>query len=239
MIKVIDYTDRAEIYIYGVIIDDTDAMWIKTVDEDGMGYEWPEKIRKQLEDIAGKPVDVHIASDGGNVSAGIAIFNLLKNHTAPVTVYIDSWAASIASVIAMVADKVVMPENTFLMIHNPMGGARGDASYLRSVADWLDKLREIIAETYAKRSNGSIDDIKALMDKETWFTAKEAADMFTNVVLEPSNDIEAVACYKSEFKNAPEAIKGAGLNKPVNDLADNNNEFNDKIFKVLQEAFKL
>lgn len=246
MIKVVNYTERAEIYIYGVIIDDTDAMWIKTVDEDGMGYEWPEKIRKQLEDIAGKPVDVHIASDGGNVSAGIAIFNLLKNHTAPVTVYIDSWAASIASVIAMVADKVVMPENTFLMIHNPMGGARGDASYLRSVADWLDKLREIIAETYARRvivapdeKRPAIDLIKELMDRETWFTAREAADIFTNVVLEPSNDVEAVACYKSEFKNAPEAIKGAGLNKPANDLADNNNEFNDKIFKVLQEAFKL
>lgn len=239
MIKVVNYTERAEIYIYGVIIDDTDAMWIKTVDEDGDGYEWPDKIRKQLDDIAGKPVDVHIASDGGNVSAGIAIFNLLKNHTAPVTVYIDSWAASIASVIAMVADKVVMPENAFLMIHNPMGGARGDASYLRSVADWLDKLRDVIAETYARRSNESVDNIKALMDKETWFTAKEASELFTNVVLEPSNDIEAVACYKSEFKNAPDAIKGTVLDKQANDLAGDNTEFNEKIFKVLQEAFKL
>lgn len=236
MLKIKNYADRAEIYIYGIIIDDTDAAWIKMFGEDGEGYEWPTKIREQLDEIKGKPVDVHIASDGGNVSAGIAIYNLLKNHEAPVTVYIDSWAASIASVIAMVADKVVMPENTFLMIHNPSGGARGDAEYLRTVANWLDKIQQMIAETYSKATEKmSIDEIKDLMDKETWFTAKEASEIFKNVVLAPSNEIEAVACYKSEFKNAPDVLKDANLNKVEN----TNDVVDEKIIKTLQEAFKL
>lgn len=241
MIKIKNLNSKAEIYIYGVIIDDTDATWLKA-ENLSTGYEWPENIRQQLESLAGLPIDVHIASDGGNVAAGIAIFNMLKSHNAEVTVYIDSWAASIASVIAFAGNKIVMPENTFLMIHNPTGGCFGDAEYLRSVADWLDKLRNMIAETYAGfAKTASVDEIKEMMDKETWFTAKEASETFKNIELVDSNDLKAVACYKSAFKSAPEALhKTASAstdNAEVQDNTDTN--LNENIFKVLQEAYKL
>ena len=221
MIKIKNLTDRGEIYIYGVIVDDTDASWLVKEDDGTLGIQYPTDIKNQLDELKGLPIDVHIASDGGSVSAGVAIYNMLVNHDAPVTVFVDSWAASIASVIAFAGNKIVMPENTFLMIHNPAGGAFGESDYLRSVAEWLDKIRTMIAETYQKASDVlSLDKIYEMMDKETWITAKEASEMFNKVELVASNNIEAVAQYKTSFENAPEALKNpASVETAVNDIA--------------------
>ena len=230
MIKIKNYNGKAEIYIYGVIVDDTDGSWIKQFDDGTIGYQFPTKIKEQLDELNGLPIDVHIASDGGDVAAGIAIFNMLKNHNAPVTVYIDSWAASIASLIAFAGNKIVMPENTFLMIHNPKCGAFGDADYLMAVADWLDKIKNMLIDTYIANINENLvpdrDNMAELMDKETWLTAKEAAEVFKNVEVVEANDIKAVAQYKTGFDSAPKALK----NK-------DDEELKNKILNVLQEAF--
>lgn len=209
MIKIKNLNGKAEICLYGVIVDDTDAQWIQK-DENGrvIGYQYPTEIKKQLDALKGLPIDVHIASDGGSVAAGIAIYNMLTNHDAPVTVYIDSWAASIASVIAFAGQKIIMPENTFLMIHNPAAGGFGDADYLRSIADWLDKLKDMIVDTYAKRlRDGDKAKIVEYMDNATWITAREASEMFQDIELTDSNEVKAVACLKSRFGNAPERLK--------------------------------
>lgn len=234
MLQIKNYTDKAEIFIYGDIITDTDATWLKMADDGTLGYQYPTKIREQLEEIKSLPVDVHIASDGGDVAAGIAIYNMLANHEAPVTVYIDSWAASIASVIAMASNKIIMPENTFLMIHNPKAGAFGDGEYLRAVADWLDKLRTMIAETYAKHITATpdgvttaLDVVTELMDKETWLTASQAADIFDNVELAQATEVKAVASLKSAY-NMPDIVSRD--NNVNNDVIKN-------ILGVLQRSF--
>lgn len=214
MIKIKNLTTKGEIYLYGIIVDDSDAQWLRDADGNLLGYQFPADVKAQLDALKGLPIDVHISSDGGSCSAGIAIANMLSAHDAPTTAYIDSWAASIASVIAFNCNKVIMPENTFLMIHNPAGGGMGEASFLRSIADWLDKIRDTIAETYAKHCNGDIERIKADMDKETWYTAKEASELFDNVELVEANDIKAVAQAMqsdgidavSKYKSAPKEI---------------------------------
>ena len=215
MLKIVNRTDRGEIFIYGNIISDTDASWLKLLDDGTLGYQYPTKIKEQLDALKGLPIDVHIASDGGDVAAGIAIYNMLANHDAPVTVYVDNWVASIASVIAFAGNKIIMPENTFLMIHNPKAGAFGEADYLASVAEWLRKIRDMVAETYAKFApDWQAEDIKSKMDSETWFTAVEAADFFRGKVeVVPANDVEAVASLKSSFKTAPEAVNLAKFNE--------------------------
>ena len=234
MFKIKNLTTKAEMYIYGLIIDDTDANWLLQ-DDDGkvIGYQYPADIKAQLDALKGLPIDVHIASDGGDVAAGIAIYNMLVNHDAPVTVYIDSWAASIASVIAMAGSKIIMPANTFLMIHNPKGGGFGEADYLRSIADWLDKLKEMLVNTYVEHvdleryetnKDVATEVITDAMDKETWYTAEEASRVFKNVELVESNDIKAVAQYKSKFSGAPDVIKAT-------DVKNN-------ILKLLQEAYR-
>ena len=222
MLKVVNYTDRGEIFIYGNIISDTDASWLKMLDDGTLGYQYPTKIKEQLDELKGKPILVHLASDGGDVAAGIAIANMLSNHDAPVTVYIDSWAASIASVIAFAGNKIIMPENTFLMIHNPRAGAFGEADYLQSVAEWLRKIRDMVAETYAKFApDWQAEDIKSKMDAETWFTAAEAADFFRGKVeVVPANELEAVASLKSSFKAAPEAVNKVAFDKAEAEKAE-------------------
>lgn len=244
MIKIKNYTDRAEIFIYGDIITDTDASWLKLFDDGTLGYQYPTKIKEQLDALKGLPVDVHIASDGGDVAAGIAIYNILSQHDAPVTVYIDSWAASIASVIAFSGNRIIMPENTFLMIHLPKAGVFGESSYLRSVADWLEKITDIISDIYAKDSKLSKEEILELMESETWFTAKEALEVFGDKVeVVDATEVKAVASLKTAYKTAPETL--VDTVKPVDTtesdatLVDNTEEYKKKIVESLMEAYKL
>ena len=230
MIKINNYADHGEIFIHGDIVTDTEASWLKTLDDGTLGYQYPQKVKDELDELAGKSITVHIASDGGDVSAGIAIANMLKTHNAPTTAVIDSWAASIGSYIAFACNKIVMPENTFLMIHNPKCEIFGDGEYLRNVASWLDKIRDVIAETYAKHAIKAKDEkmtekelIQMLMDKETWFTASEASNCFDNVEIADATEIKVVA--KSMFKN-PYVNE---VNNEINEVANevNNNGINN------------
>lgn len=93
------------------------------VDQDfwGLGLPSPQKVIDQIQGVGpGDQIDVHINSPGGNVFAGQAIHNILRQSQAKVIVYIDGVAASIASVIAMAGNKIVMPPGTMMMIHNPL-----------------------------------------------------------------------------------------------------------------------
>lgn len=227
MIKINNYADHGEIFIHGDIVTDTEASWLKTLDDGTLGYQYPEKVKEQLDELAGKPITVHLASDGGDVSAGLAIANMLKNHNAPTTAIIDSWAASIGSYIAFACNKIVMPENSFLMIHNPKCEIFGDGDYLRNVASWLDKIRDVIANAYATLK--SVDEIKELMDAETWFTAKEALMTFGDKIeLADATEIKVVA--KSMFKN-PYVNEVEQVTNEVNEVANelNNNGINNGI----------
>jgi ATP-dependent Clp endopeptidase proteolytic subunit ClpP len=122
-------------------------------------------------------IDLHINSPGGSVTDGIAIYNLLKNHSSTVNVVIDGLAASMASVIAMAGDTITMPENALMMIHNPWGGASGDAEELRKTADILDKMKSALISAYAIKTGKESDEIASLMDAETWMTGSEAVEL--------------------------------------------------------------
>jgi ATP-dependent protease ClpP protease subunit len=119
-------------------------------------------------------IDLRINSPGGMVTEGTAIYSILKRHAARVTAHIDGIAASIASVVAMAADEIVMAQGAYMMIHSPLGMAIGDAEELRDYADVLDKMKSQIVRFYADRTKRPADEIEKLMDAETWFTAEEA-----------------------------------------------------------------
>lgn len=120
---------------------------------------------------------VRINSSGGDVPAGMAIRSMLKRHAARVTVYVDGLAASIASVVAMAGDRIIMPRGSMMMIHNPWSSVwGGDADDFRSVADTLDKVRDALVEVYEDRTKLPAEEIKSMMDAETWMTATEAVD---------------------------------------------------------------
>jgi ATP-dependent protease ClpP protease subunit len=122
------------------------------------------------------PIDLRLNSPGGSVFDAVAIHNALQRHAGTVTVWIDGIAASAASYVAMAGDEIVMPENAFLMIHDPSGLVMGTASDMREKAGTLDKIAGGMVRGYAARSGRSEEEIVALMADETWFDAEAALE---------------------------------------------------------------
>jgi ATP-dependent protease ClpP protease subunit len=120
---------------------------------------------------------VRVNSPGGSVFDGVAIYNALKRHDAAITVWIDGIAASIASMIAMAGDEVVMSENAMLMLHDPSALVLGTATDMRGMAEALDRMKAGMVAAYRDKSGRDDAEIEALMQAETWLSAQEAVDL--------------------------------------------------------------
>lgn len=120
------------------------------------------------------PLNLHLNSPGGDVFDGMAIYQALKSRQGETTVVVDGLAASIASVIALGADRVVMAPKATMMIHDGWSMAVGNAADMRKLADLLDKTSDNIASVYADKAGGSVDFWRARMREETWYSADEA-----------------------------------------------------------------
>lgn len=147
-------------------------------------------------------IDLRLNSPGGSVFDAVAIYNALKRHAGEITVWIDGIAASAASYIAMAGDTVVMPENAFLMIHDPSGLVMGTADDMRATAEALDKVKGSLIQGYAAKSGKADDEIATLMASETWLDAKDALDLgFIDRIAEP---VKLAASFDvARFRNAP------------------------------------
>ncbi|HEJ9602672.1 ClpP-like prohead protease/major capsid protein fusion protein [Proteus mirabilis] len=174
---------------------------------------WGISARRFTEDLISlgnlSHINLHIHSPGGEVFDGIAIYNQLKNHSATITVYIDGLAASMASVIAMVGDTVIMPKNAMIMIHKPWGVSWGDANDMREYADLLDKLENVLIPAYVAKTGKTTEEITAMLEQETWLDGDECVEHgFADKVIEP---VKAMASLTSkrieEFSSMPSAIK--------------------------------
>lgn len=133
-------------------------------------------IDKQTKNADVERINVHISSYGGEVKAGLAIYNLLKNHNAKIVTYCDGFACSIASVIFMAGDERIMNDSSALMIHNAWGSVDGNAEQLRKQADDLDKITQLSVTAYKAHSALSEEEIKDLMNKESWLLPDEALE---------------------------------------------------------------
>lgn len=147
---------------------------------------------RDLQMVTTPNINLRINSPGGDVFDGIAIYNALVAHPAKVTSYVDSLAASIATLIALAGDEVEMGKYSMWMIHDASGGVGGNAEDMRAMADLLDKISQNIAQAYADASGGDADDWRALMKAETWYTADEAvtAGLATRVNTENNRRVD-------------------------------------------------
>lgn len=127
-----------------------------------------------LASMRGAPVTVAINSPGGDAFMGIALYNALARYAGPVTVRIDGIAASAASLVSMAGKRIVMPENAFMMIHNPYSWGMGDASDFEERARHLARLQGIYSAVYARRSGQASDRIVEMMEATTYMDAAEA-----------------------------------------------------------------
>lgn len=186
--------DSATLYIYG------DITSIKWFENDVCVYD----LAKEIGDLNGKALTVRINSYGGEVAEGLAIYNLLKSYEGEVTTICDGFACSAASVVFMAGTKRIMPRSSLLMIHNAWTWASGDADDLRKAADDLEKITQPSVEIYTSVSNLDADEIKSMMDAETWIDADEALDFgFATEISEEAamQSLEDGILAKTVFKN--------------------------------------
>lgn len=171
----------------------------------------PEAFRDELRQMKGD-LTVHINSPGGDVFAGVAIYNALKDYSkGKVVVKVDGLAASIASVVAMAGDEIIMSPGSMMMIHNPWSVGVGSSDELRKAADTLDQIKDSILPIYTERSGMSEDEVKDLMDAETWMTAEKAVELgFADTVQKAVKEKEEpVNLMYSNFAFSMSATKSA------------------------------
>ena len=188
-----------------------DTAEISIYDEIGFCGVTAQRFAKDLKALGDnlKQINLHIHSPGGDVFDGIAIYNLMKNHPANKTVYIDGLAASMASVIAMVGDTVIMPENAMMMIHKPWGIQGGDAEDMRKYADLLDKVENTLIPAYTAKTGKTPEELAEMLSEETWLNAKECVEHgFADKLAEPLVAMASIQSHKLEdYKNMPKAMK--------------------------------
>lgn len=160
--------------------------------EIGKFYDWfkwdcttPRKVADVIATAApDEPLDVYINSGGGYVDAGNEIYSTLLSHRERVTIHIESIAASAASIIAMAGRSEISPVG-ILMIHNVSGGASGDYHEMEKTAEILKQYNAALCAAYCAKTGKKLDDMLALMDRETWLTAEQAVKMgFVDKIME-------------------------------------------------------
>lgn len=218
--------EKAELYFYGDIVSSTwQSYWYE---ED----KCPQDITDFLKELDNsKAIDIFINSGGGSVHGGLAIYNILKRHQGEKTVYIDGIAASIASVIAMAGDKVVIPSNAQFMIHKPLTWCGGNADDFRKTADILDTCQKSIMSIYMDNVQDGISEekITEMINEETWLTGDEAAEYFKFEVEEKSDVVACTSEYFEKYSKTPKNIL------EVKENIKNNMDHDDIVKKVLKE----
>ncbi len=199
---------EADLYFYGDIVSSWWGTWDNT-------DQYPDNVKRFLDGAKGKKLNIHVNSGGGSVFAGIAIYNMIKNHDAETVTYIDGMAASIASVIALASDRVVMRTGSTLMIHKPLYNLWGcyNADDFRKMAKDLDAVQACIMQVYKENMAHAVDvkHIEELVNAETYMSSNEAIKYF-NIEIEET--LQAVACqseYMEKFLNVPDTFKNKQL----------------------------
>lgn len=163
---------------------------------DQIGEDWwtgegttAKRISGALRAIGDNHATVYINSPGGDVFEGLAIYNLLREHKAGVTVKVVGVAASAAAIIAMAGNRVEVGRAGFLMVHNSWTVAAGNRHDFRETADWLEPFDKTQADIFAAKTGDSPEAIAKMLDAETWMGGQEAVDLGFADGLLPADEV--------------------------------------------------
>lgn len=196
--------------VKGTIIPDENA-WIY----DWLGIECcnPKKINDAISKASGEKLDVYINSGGGSIFAGSEIYSALREYSGQVKIHVVGIAASAASVIACAAESEISP-TAMLMVHNVSAYTEGDYHDMDKQSEVLQKANETIAAAYVAKTGMSEREALALMDKETWLSAKDAVEKgLIDKIAEPKN-MQLVAAYGCTMLPQPVIDKIKNTVKP-------------------------
>lgn len=190
---------QAEIVLYGAI----GQSWF----EDAISAKQFSDILKEVPDTV-KNITLRINSPGGDVFDGIAIYNRLKQHPAKVTCYIDGLAASIASIIALAADEIIMGEGALYMVHLPWTMAMGNRNDLENTVNRLMDVEEQLITIYRAKTKMDRQEIRAMLEKETWLDANQAIELgFVDSKMSDTQPIAASVIEKASWLNKKPNMK--------------------------------
>jgi ATP-dependent Clp endopeptidase proteolytic subunit ClpP len=159
----------------------------------------PSDVMAQLAEAKGKPVRVEFNSPGGFVYAGIDIHNMLRDYPGKTEAVIMSLAASMGSYIPLACDKIIAHDNAVFMIHNALIGAQGNHNDLRKAANYMENVSNLLAKAYVARTGKTLNEVKALMDAETFFFGAEIKEAgFIDEIMEAPEDSK----HKGDKANA-------------------------------------
>lgn len=177
---------EANLYIFGDIVS-----W-EWFESDVSSYTLAKELENLPKDI--ERINVFINSYGGEVAEGLAIYNQLRRHKATVKTVCDGFACSAASVVFMAGDERVMSNASLLMIHNAWLYTAGDPNQLRKDADDLETITNASVRAYMNHINISEDELKDMMNAETWISAADALEMgFATSVVNPGANNKAAS----------------------------------------------
>lgn len=213
-----------ELYIYGEIRKPSlIEQWLEIEDEtrvDAFSF------KDALNNVDTPNLVVRINSVGGSVNEGLAIYSLLKDFKGHLITKVDGWACSAASVIFMAGQERIMPESALLMIHNAWTYAEGDQNELRKAADDLEMITKPSINIYCSKTGLSENEIKDMMNKETWMDYNVAFEKGFATNVEKDGDAQqSIKDINKYMKNLVK--KNIELEKELEKFQKNKNETKD------------
>lgn len=193
-------------------------------------YDWleyesccPADIRKAAAELTGESEElkVIINSPGGDVQAGQEIYSILKDIKNPVTINVQSMAASAASMIAMAGDTVKMSPVALLMIHNASTCTSGDYRDMQHTADVLQTVNTAIMQAYIAKTGKTEDELRDMMDRETWLTANQCLENgFADEIIKDEKQSIITNAMIGRLSVTDEMIAKVKAEKAAKDAAD-------------------
>jgi len=184
---------------------------------------------QELQAVKGKTLNLYLNSPGGDVFAGIAIYNALLRHDAAVNVTVDGVAASVASVVAQAGGTRIMSKASSMMIHDAWGMAIGPADEMEKMAGELNMASDDIAGIYAERAGGTAAEWRGRMTEETWYNAESAvaSGLATGVAGSVPQAAYSRRLFNlSKFNKVPEWVNHTDTDEPPTQPSDTEEETN-------------
>lgn len=191
-------------------------------------------VRDQLKAFPENENELRIVIDspGGDVFEGVTIFNVIRdfarnNPSVKITTYIQGMAASMASAIALAANavsdsnKVIAEDNSIFMIHDAWGFVVGNENDMREAAEYFAMIDSMLSSIYMRKTGKSEDDIRSMMDAETWLWGKNILEAgFVDEIIdgenkadEPANMNDSLISARAEFKKSRELVNSMNLKR--------------------------
>ena len=202
----------ADLFIYGEIVQEKSVdYWTGEESQTDVGLM---DFKKELDDIGNvQKINLYINSPGGDVFTASTMISMLqrkKDAGTHIDAYVDGLSASAASFLMMVADNLYLYKNSTVMVHKPMSWAVGNAIDMQKTIDALNKIEEsVMLPMYMNKSKVSEDEIRSLINDETWLSASDM-DKYFNVTILNEEKVAVANIHSNLFKNyhnVPDFIK--------------------------------